>query len=374
MAQVVSMPRHELERRARRLGVSLLALAMLFAAPPHTATAQGQCGGARAGTPACDTTPAKLPFAPTGWKTVALDHFSMQATDYKKEAAYYAALMNWKVRSDDGTNAVLDIGDVGSVVIRGGFQAPPPPPPPAAGDTAAGRGGRGGNRAPARMVWDSFCWVIAPWDAKKVEGELTKRGLNPVADNDGKEFESFHVKDPDGFDVQISNDANLRLRKAKPASATLSAPAPFAPTDWKTVWLDHISFGVTNYKESTAFYAALLGWKPTGDEGSQNEVEIGDVGNIIIRGGNPLAPPVPGRPPAGPRRASMGHISFGISPWDTDKVAVELTSRGLTSRQDTGGKGDIHDEGAKYKSYHTTTLEGFDLQISNATKANRTVR
>ena len=274
---------------------------------------------------------------------------------------------------------MLDIGDIGSVIIRGGFVAPPAPPqaaPPAAADTA-GRGGRGGGRggggarAPRRVAWDSFCWVIEPWDAKKVQADLAKRGLNPVADNDGKGFESFHVKDPDGFDVQISNGANVKKRKASAANAKLPAAAPFDATDWSTVWLDHISFEVSNYKESTAFYIALLGWKPTGDEGSQNEVEIGNLGNAIIRGGNPAAAP-PGQP--APRRVSIGHISFGISPWDTDKVKAELDKRGLTGRADTGGKGDIHDEAAKYKSYHTTTPDGFDLQISNATKANRTVR
>ena len=37
-----------------------------------------------------------------------------------------------------------------------------------------------------------------------MEQELRKRGLTPVADNDGKGFESFHVKDLDGFDLQIS--------------------------------------------------------------------------------------------------------------------------------------------------------------------------
>lgn len=355
----------------RSLIVRAIAVACTLS-PLSFAAAQGRCGGDRAGTPACDTTPAKAPFAATGWKTVALDHFSVQAVDYKKEAAYYATLMNWKIRSDDGTKAVLDVGDVGGVVIRGGFQAPPPPPPPTAADSAAGRGrGGGAGRAPRRMVWDSFCWVISPWNAKKVEAELVKRGLNPVADNDGKGFESFHVKDPDGFDVQISNDFNVKQRQKAAANAALPAPAPFASTDWKTVWLDHISFEVSNYKESTAFYTALLGWTPTGDEGSQNEVQIGDLGNAIIRGGNPAATP------AGqtvPRRASIGHVSFGIAPWDTDKVKAELDKRGLTGRPDTGGKGDIHDEAAKYKSYHTTTPEGFDLQISNATKANRTVR
>ena len=359
----------------RSRGLVLVAIgAALALAPMTVAIAQGRCGGDRAGTPACDTTPAKAPFAPTGWKTIALDHFSVQATDYKKEAAYYTALMNWKLRSDNGSQAVLDVGDIGSVIIRGGFQAPPPPPPPPPADSAAaaGRGGRGGGaRPPRRVAWDSFCWVIAPWDTKKVEAELTKRGLKPVADNDGKGFESFHVKDPDGFDVQISNDFNLKMRKQASAAATLSVPAPFESTNWTTVWLDHISFEVTNYKESTAFYAALLGWKATGDEGSQNEAQIGELGNIIIRGGNPIAPNFT---PTSPRRAQMGHVSFGITPFDADGVKAELTKRSLNAREDTGGKGDIHDEKAKYKSYHTTTPEGFDLQISNATKANRTVR
>lgn len=367
------------DRSASRLARLTRTLALAAAlAPLAAAGAQSRCGTSRA-TTVCDSTPAKPPFAPTGWKTVALDHFSIQATDYRKEAAYYATLMNWRLRSDDGTKAVLDVGTLGAVEIRGGYQVPPPPPaPPAAApgaDSAAGRGGRGGRggaRAPVRAVWDSFCWVIAPWNAKKVEAELVKRGLNPVADNDGKGFESFHVKDPDGFDVQISNDAHLKERKARAANAKLDAAAPFEGTDWKTTWLDHISFAVSNYKESTAFYAALLGWKPTGDEGDQNQTEMGDdVGNIIIRG--MAAAPAPGAP-AAPRRAVINHVSFGITPFDADGTKNALTARGLNAREDTGGKGDIHDAKVIYKSYHTTTPEGFDLQISNGSKENRIVK
>src|SRR5579864_3349459 len=180
----------------------LQTLGVAVAIRPASAFAQGQCGGARAGTPDCDTTPAKLPFEPTGWKTVLLDHFSCQVVDYPKEAAYYAALMNWKIRSDDGKQAVLDIGDWGGLILRGGFQAPPPAP--AADAPPAGRGGgRGGApRAPRLAAFDSFCWGIEPWDAKHVETELRKRGLTPIADNQGKDFQSFHVKDPDGFDLQ----------------------------------------------------------------------------------------------------------------------------------------------------------------------------
>lgn len=341
----------------------LQALGVAMALSPASAFAQGQCGGAKAGTPECDTTPAKLPFEPTGWKTVLLDHFSCQAADYAKEAAFYQALMNWHVRSDDGKQATLDIGDWGGLVIRGGYVAPPAPPtpPPGAGDP-----GRG-PRAPRLAAIDGFCWGIEPWDARTVEAELRKRGLTPVADNHG-DFQSFHVKDPDGFDLQISN-GNRTNRRQGPASGKTSAAAPFASTSWKTVWLDHISFEVSNYKETVAFYTALLGWRPGQDEGSQNQCQIGDIGEVIIRrgfAGRGGAAPVP--TPA-PRRASIGHISFGIAEFDPDQVKAELTTRGLNAREDTGGRGDIHT--APYKSYHTTTPNGFDLQISATTKATR---
>jgi catechol 2,3-dioxygenase-like lactoylglutathione lyase family enzyme len=238
-------------------------------------------------------------------------------------------------------------------------------------DAAASRGGGrgGGPRAPRLAAFDGFCWGIEPWDAKHVEAELRKRGLTPVADNQGKDFQSFHVKDPDGFDLQISN-GNRKNRRQGAANGKTSAPAPFMPTAWKTVWLDHISFEVSNYKETAAFYHALLGWKLGTDEGSQNQCEIGDIGDIIIRrggGGNRGAAP-PTTPPA--RRAAMGHISFGITPFDPDQVKGELEKRGLTAREDTGGRGDIHT--ASYKSYHTTTPNGFDLQISATTRSNRT--
>ena len=353
----------------------LTALGFAVAVRPAAAFAQSRCTGERANTPDCNMTPLKAPFEPTGWKTVLLDHLSVQVADYSKEAAYYQALMNWKIRSDDGKQAVLDIGDWGGLVIRGGYVAPPPPPapptPPAGSDAqAGGRGGRGGGgRGPAiplQAKFDSVCWGIDPWDAKKVEAELKKRGLSPVADNLGKDFQSFHVKDPDGFDVQISN-GNRKNRRQGAATGKTSAPAPFEATSWKTVWLDHISFGCSNYKESVAFYSALLGWKPGKDEGDQSQCEIGDVGDIIIRRGGGGRGAAPGTPQ--PRQAVINHIAFGITPFDPDSVASELQKRGLSARVDTGGRGEIHT--AAYKSYHTTTPNGYDLQISATNKATR---
>lgn len=331
---------------------------------PSSLFSQGRCGGANAGTTACDTTPAKLPFEPTGWKTVFMDRFTLQVADYQKEAAFYSALMNWKVRSDNGKEAVLDIGDdAGSVVIRGGYEPPPAPV----------GGGGSGPRSPVHAVWDSFCWGIEPWDTRKVESELKKRGLNPVAAHEGKDFQSFVVTGPDGFSVQVSNGSR-KNRRTTPANGKLSSAAPFERTRWKTMWLDHISYASPNYKISTAFYIALLGWKSTGDEGSQTTCQMGAAGDIIIRGGGPprvrsqdtadgRAAPPPPPPTPSVRKAVINHISFGIAGFDPDAVKAELDKRGLSARADTGGPVEIH--AAPYKSYHTTTPNGWDLQISN---------
>jgi len=282
------------------------------------------------------TAPIKPLFAPTGWKTAALDHITFLMPDYQKETSFFLALVGWKLRSDDGKQAVLDIGDWGSAIFK---QAPD-------------------QRS---SVVDSFCFVIEPWNAATVEAELRKRGLNPVADNDGKGFESFHVKDPDGFDLQIANGNGLAKARKTPASVKDTAAAPFETTGWKTMWLDHFSYNAANYKASASFYTNLLGWKPTYDEGSQHELMIGDIGDIIIRGGNPNDPNF-GAGAATSRRVRIDHISFGISPWDTDGVKAELEKRGLRAQIDTSTRDEIHV--AAYKSYHTNTPNNYNLQVS----------
>jgi catechol 2,3-dioxygenase-like lactoylglutathione lyase family enzyme len=215
-------------------------------------------------------------------------------------------------------------------------------------------------------VWDGFCWGITPWDTNKVEAALKARGLDPVADHSGNDFRSFHVKDPDGMDLQISNGTR-RNRRTTPANGKLNVALPFEPTGWKTMYLDHISYAVTSYKETVAFYEALLGWRGLGDEGSQNETLISpEIGGLLIRGGNASAPGFQ-MPPV--RSAVMNHISFGITPFDPDVVWAELCKRGLQARVDTGAiasspapEKDIHT--ATYKSYHTRTPNNFDLQFS----------
>ena len=57
------------------------------------------------GSPACNTSDIHPAFESTGWKTAALDHITFRVADYRKEAAFYIALMGWKLRIDDGKQA-----------------------------------------------------------------------------------------------------------------------------------------------------------------------------------------------------------------------------------------------------------------------------
>ena len=170
-----------------------------------------------------------------------------------------------------------------------------------------------------------------------------------------------------------------------------TAPAKPAGTPWKTVWLDHISFQVSDYKKSVDFYTDLMGWKVLKDTGTQANVDINGIGGIIIRnrrrpadGAGAAPAQQPSQPatrpdsttgtPAGsvaqgsrpPITGVVDHISWGIEPWDTETVRAELLKRGLTPREDTGNRGSM--ETSPFKSFHVRDPDGWDLQISNQTK------
>jgi catechol 2,3-dioxygenase-like lactoylglutathione lyase family enzyme len=365
----------------------LQALAAAAVAVPALAVAQGGTGTrpdsgraagggrGRGGFAQRDTVPLVPPFEPTGWQTVWLDHLNYQCTDYKKAAAFYATLMGWKVRSDDGKQCMLDIGDnSGGILLRGGLAAPPP--------AAITDAGLGVNRPPIHAVYDGFAWGISPWDENKVKTELEKRGLKPVADHHGSDYRAFKFKDPDGFDVAVTNGTKANRRKTA-AHGKLPAPEPFESTHWNTLYLDHISFEVPDYRRSAAFYQALLGWEMRLGGGGQTTVLIGNggaVGGAIIRGNAAArafaargrggdsaaaAAPPPPPPPANGVTAAIGHISFGIENWNTDRVREELKKRDVVYITRDGQHEPRPDMTGTLESFHVPDAMGWDLQIGN---------
>ena len=195
-------------RMTRRQLIQSLAL-VAAGAVPGTALAQG----AAQRPPAA---PIPQAFEPTGWKTVWLDHISYAVSDYRKSTAFYRDLMGWTIRNDNGTSqATLNINGIGGIIVRnrrapadGQTAAAPAAQPAAAPATAqAGGGGRGGPRVPLTGVINHVSWGVQPWDTEKVKADLEKRGLNPRPDMVGENFKSWHVTDPDGWDLQISNQS-----------------------------------------------------------------------------------------------------------------------------------------------------------------------
>jgi catechol 2,3-dioxygenase-like lactoylglutathione lyase family enzyme len=109
-----------------------------------------------------------------GFKAVAVNHISYQVADYARTRDFYADLLGMQVTHDDGKQCYLAFGDTHLIP----------------------RHGRGTAASP-RV--DHLAYTIENWDRKAVESELKRRGLDPRPD----EETSFHVKDPDGFDLQI---------------------------------------------------------------------------------------------------------------------------------------------------------------------------
>lgn len=111
-----------------------------------------------------------------GFKAVAVNHISYQVADYARTRDFYADLLGMKVSHDDGRRqCYLAFGDTFLLA----------------------RNARGDATGP-RI--DHMAYTIEDWDKNAVEAELKRRNLPARPDTE----DSFHTKDPDGFDVQIS--------------------------------------------------------------------------------------------------------------------------------------------------------------------------
>jgi catechol 2,3-dioxygenase-like lactoylglutathione lyase family enzyme len=183
-------------KMTRRQLIQSLALAAAAAMP----------GAAVAQTAAQSKAPIPQAFEATGWKTVWLDHISYAVSDYRRSTAFYRDLMGWEIRNDNGTNqCTLKIGDLGGIIIRN-RREPAANTQPAASAQPSGNGQGGqASRPPITGVINHVSWGVQPWDTEKVKAELEKRGLKPRPDMVGENFKSWHVTDPDGWDLQISN-------------------------------------------------------------------------------------------------------------------------------------------------------------------------
>lgn len=110
------------------------------------------------------------------FKAIGVNHISFAVADYGRTRDFYADLLGMKVSEDNGKQCYLTFGD--TVLLPRNARAP--------------------VKAP---LIDHISYSLDTWDRKEVEEELKRRGLDPKPDYNG----SFHVRDPDGYDLQISS-------------------------------------------------------------------------------------------------------------------------------------------------------------------------
>jgi catechol 2,3-dioxygenase-like lactoylglutathione lyase family enzyme len=109
-------------------------------------------------------------------KALYVNHISYRVADYAKTRDFYSSLLGMKVSDDDGQQCRLSVGD--SLIFP--------------------------RTWPARTPQiDHICYTVADWDVDKNVfkdslQEFKTRGIvRRVGTN------SFHISDPDGFEVQI---------------------------------------------------------------------------------------------------------------------------------------------------------------------------
>ena len=163
---------------------------------------------------------------------------------------------------------------------------------------------------------------------------------------------------------QLIQSLALAATAASAVSAAAQAPAPVQTpphgSAFKTVELDHISYGVADYRKTRDFYADLMGMEVTNDDGRAS-CQLHFANSILLARNRrpPAAGAAPATPAAGPT-SLVDHIAYRIYSWDTDKIREELVRRSLVpanQKPDTGG-------GPNYSSFHVKDPDGFDLQIS----------
>jgi hypothetical protein len=84
------------------------------------------------------------------------------------------------------------------------------------GANAANRGGGNTQRQPVSAHIDHIAFTMKNWDKARVKVILESWGLFPTEDQD-----SYHVRDPFGFDLQISGPGMFSFPQGgKPATTT----------------------------------------------------------------------------------------------------------------------------------------------------------
>ena len=109
----------------------------------------------------------------TGIRGVKIDHVSIQVSDLPRSVAFYQKMFGLTIVSEDKPNEIVRLG-AGKVVVSLH------------------------HKSPSGLV-DHFAIGVERFDREVATRQLKERGATPENDLDA----GFHIKDPEGINVQI---------------------------------------------------------------------------------------------------------------------------------------------------------------------------
>jgi len=117
-------------------------------------------------------------------KATGVNHISYVVSDYARTRDFYADLLSLKITNDNpkARQCLLHLAD-GSYILPRNPARPGVKPP----------------------LVNHFAVGIADWDKARVEAELRRRHL-PYSSDADIPADSVHLRDPDGYDLQLVND------------------------------------------------------------------------------------------------------------------------------------------------------------------------
>lgn len=115
--------------------------------------------------------------ATPGFSATTINHVSIQVSDLKRSVDFYTRVFNLPKRVADRPDVAVRLGVGPShLTLRQDKQS---------------------------GLVDHFCMGVEKFDHDSVVRDLKERGVSPEPDEHG--FAAFHVKDPDGFSVQLED-------------------------------------------------------------------------------------------------------------------------------------------------------------------------
>jgi len=225
-----------------------------------------------------------------GFQGPTMHHVSLYASDLERSIEFYHRVFGCSIqRQNDGTIHLLL--ERSFIVLRRG--------------------------SPPGTV-DHFAIGVEGFDREPLMRDLKLRGAEPINDPDAA---GLHIKDPDGFPVQVTSNSTYS-----------GTPAAFPASR-----LDHVSVYTSDLKRSVEYYRRVFGFPIMTQGAEAARLSVGS-GYITLRGG---------RNPAG----IVDHFAIGMDGFNRESVIRDLRSRGTEPADDP------------VKGLHVKDPDGFPVQV-----------